>query len=154
MPTETERKFLIKDTSFTRSLKNGIPIVQGYITLDEDRTVRVRTKGKKAYITIKAKRTQMTRTEFEFEIPYSQAVEMLDNICLKPLIHKTRYVYHCNGLNWEIDIFKKEFAGIVIAEVELPDENTPINAPDWLGKEVTYDPAYYNAEMVKRHLEK
>jgi len=152
MPTETERKFLIKDSTFLSTLKNGVPIVQGYISLDEDRTVRVRTKGKKAYITIKAKRTQMTRDEFEYEIPYEHALEMLDNICLKPLIHKTRYVYNHQGLDWEIDIFRKFFAGIVIAEVELPDENTPITYPDWLGEEVTNDMAYYNAEMVKRSL--
>lgn len=152
MPTETERKFLVKDSSFLSTLKNGTPIVQGYISLDEDRTVRVRTKGKKAFITIKARRTQMTRAEFEYEIPYEHALEMLDNICLKPLIHKTRYVYTHQGLDWEIDIFRKFFAGIVIAEVELPDENTLVAYPDWLGEEVTNDMAYYNAEMVKRSL--
>ncbi len=152
MPTETERKFLIKDSTFLSTLKNGVPIVQGYISLDEDRTVRVRTKGKKAYITIKAKRTQMTRDEFEYEIPYEHALDMLDNICLKPLIYKTRYVYSHQDLDWEIDIFRKFFAGIVIAEIELPDENTAISFPDWLGEEVTNDMAYYNAEMVKRCL--
>lgn len=150
MPLEIERKYLIKDTSFLNTLIDGCPIIQGYISLDENKIVRVRTKGNKAFVTIKSKLSQVTRREFEYEIPYNDALEILDNICLKPLIHKTRYKVFENGLTWEIDIFEETFKGTVIAEVELDAENTHITLPSWVGKEVTDDMQYYNAEMVKR----
>ena len=151
MPTEIERKYLIKDPSFLHTLKDGCPIIQGYISLDENRIVRVRTKGEKAFVTIKSKVTQVTRNEFEYEIPYAEALDILNKICLKPLIYKTRYKVFENGLTWEIDIFKEKFKGIVIAEVELEAESVHITLPQWVGKEVTDDKQYYNAEMVRRN---
>jgi len=150
MPLEIERKYLIKDCSFLNTLKDGVKIIQGYISLDENRIVRVRTKGEKAFVTIKSKMTQVTRHEFEYEIPYAEALDILNNICLKPLIYKTRYKVFENNLTWEIDIFEELFKGIVIAEVELEAENTHINLPAWIGQEVTNDKRYYNAEMVKK----
>jgi len=151
MPVEIERKFLVEDTSFLSSLKNGFPIIQGYISLDENRVVRVRA-GEKAFIAIKAKLTGITRWEFQYEIPFKEALEILDNICLKPLIYKTRYKVLENGFTWEIDIFEEVFKGVIIAEVELEHEDSPITLPSWVGKEVTDDKQYYNAEMVKRFL--
>ena len=151
MPVEIERKYLVKDTTFLSTLKNGTPIIQGYISLDEHRVVRVRTKGEKAYIAIKAKVSGFTRWEFQYEIPHKEALEMLTHICLKPLIHKTRFAFSENDLIWEVDIFEEVFKGIVIAEVELEQENSPVTLPPWIGKEVTYDTQYYNAEMVKSY---
>ena len=153
MPLEIERKYLVKDTNFLKFLKDGYPIIQGYISLDENRVVRVRVKGEKAHIAIKAKLTGITRWEFQYEISYKEALEILDNICIKPLIHKTRYNVLENGLIWEIDIFEGVFKGIVIAEVELEQENSSIILPSWVGEEVTDDKQYYNAEMVKRYLQ-
>jgi len=153
MPVEIERKYLIKDTSFLSTLKNGCSIIQGYVSLEEDRVVRVRAKGENAFIAIKAKLAGITRWEFQYEIPYKEALEILNNICLKPLIHKTRYCISENGLTWEIDIFDEVFKGVVIAEVELENENSPVTLPSWVGKEVTDDRLYYNAEMVKRYMQ-
>jgi len=152
MPFEIERKFLIKDVDFLKSLKNGCPIVQGYISLDKDRVVRVRTKGEKAFVTFKSKLTAVSRREYEYEIPFKDAVEMLDHMCLKPLIQKTRYSVLENGFTFEIDVFEDVFKGIIIAEVELDNEETSIPLPYWIGAEVTHDPQYYNAEMVKQNL--
>ena len=154
MPLEIERKYLVKDASFLSTLKESCPIIQGYISLDKDRVVRVRTKGEKAFITVKSKLTGIKRLEYEYEIPHKEALEILDNICLKPLIHKTRYKVLDNGLTWEIDIFEGVFKGIIIAEVELEHEDSPVTLPFWVGKDVTDDKQYYNAEMVKSYKQK
>ncbi len=153
MPVEIERKFLVKDTAFLSTLKDGCPIIQGYISLDKDRVVRVRTYREKAFITVKSKLTGFTRLEYEYEIPCKEALEILDNICLKPLIYKTRYNISEYGLTWEIDIFEGVFNGIIIAEVELEHENSTVTLPVWVGEDVTDNKQYYNAEMVKRFLQ-
>jgi len=148
MSTEIERKFLVKDDNW-RSLGSGILYRQGYLSTDVERTVRVRTIGENGYLTIKGKTHNMTRAEFEYDIPLKDAEWMLDNLCKRPLIEKIRYKIPLNDLIWEIDEFKGENEGLIIAEVELNDVNTDIGLPDWIGKEVTDDPKYYNASLVK-----
>jgi CYTH domain-containing protein len=148
MSTEIERKFLVKDDNW-RSLGSGILYRQGYLSTDVERTVRVRTIGENGYLTIKGKTHNMTRAEFEYDIPLKDAEWMLDNLCKRPLIEKIRYKIPLNDLIWEIDEFKGENEGLIIAEVELKDVNTDIGLPDWIGKEVTDDPRYYNANLVK-----
>jgi CYTH domain-containing protein len=145
---EIERKFLVKDDSW-RKLGEGIYYRQGYLSTDIDRTVRIRTIGEKGFLTIKGRSTNATRTEFEYEIPIKDAEVMLDTLCKGPLIEKTRFKINVNDLIWEIDEFWGENAGLIIAEIELEDNDKDIILPEWVGKEVTEDQMYYNANLVK-----
>lgn len=148
MKTEIERKFLLKDKSVVEKLK-GVHYVQGYLSCNPKRTVRVRTCGEKGYITVKGQKKMGAGLEFEYEIPYEDAVEMLDKLCKRPLIDKHRYKYEHNGKIWEIDIFHKENEGLAIAEIELESIDEPFSKPDWIGIEVTGDSRYSNSNLVK-----
>jgi adenylate cyclase len=147
MGQEIERKFLVKGTSWQSG--NGTSIRQGYLHNETDGTVRVRAKGERAYLTIKGNTTGITRLEFEYEIPLEEANQVLDELCQKPLIEKIRYEVHVSGSKWEIDEFLGENAGLVVAEIELEDENQEFTKPDWLGEEVSGDFRYQNANLVK-----
>ena len=149
MGTEIERKFLVKNNQW-RKLGEGELYRQGYLSTDIERTVRIRTVGKKGFLTIKGISQNTRRDEFEYEIPLEEAKWMLDVLCIRPLIEKTRHKIADKDLVWEIDEFWGENTGLIIAEVELRDVNRTISVPDWIGKEVTDDPAYYNANLVKR----
>ena len=153
MAKEIERKFLVKDNSW-RAGAAGKCYRQGYLSTDKERTVRVRTAGDKGFITVKGASIGATRPEYEYEIPLSDANEMLDTICAHPLIEKTRYRIPSDGLTWEVDEFEGENQGLTVAEVELEDENQEISLPDWIGREVTGDPRYFNANLVKHPFSK
>ncbi|MEC4986676.1 MAG: CYTH domain-containing protein [Oscillatoria sp. PMC 1068.18] len=147
MPLEIERKFLVKNDDW-RKLATGTIYRQGYLTRTPEKTVRIRVVGKQGYLTIKGKSSGNSRPEFEYSIPVEDAEEMLANLCEKPLIEKTRYKLNQGELIWEIDEFAGENQGLIIAEVELENENQVIELPGWLGEEVTDDPRYYNANLV------
>ena len=147
MGQEIERKFLIKDDTWRTD--NGTLIRQGYLHNDIDGNVRVRTKGERAYLTVKSGMKGITRLEFEYEIPLEDANQMLDELCQKPLIEKIRYEIHMSGFKWEIDEFLEENAGLVVAEIELEGEDQTFPKPDWLEKEVSDDARYLNANLVK-----
>jgi len=147
MGQEIERKFLVKDNSWRTA--TGTLIRQGYLRNQIEGTVRVRTKGERAYLTIKGNTTGITRLEFEYEIPVEDANQILDKLCIKPLIEKIRYDVHVGGFKWEIDEFLGENAGLVVAEIELEDEGQKFPKPDWLGKEVSEEFRYQNANLVK-----
>jgi CYTH domain-containing protein len=149
MGVEIERKFLVADRSIVANL-TGIAIRQGYLSVDPERTVRVRVSGVRAFVTIKgaSSRSGASRAEYEYEIPLPEAEELLDELALAPLIEKTRYRVAAGRLIWEIDVFAGENEGLVVAEVELPSEATAVILPDWIGEEVTGDPRYYNASLV------
>ncbi len=147
MAKEIERKFLVKGESW-RGLDSGKRYRQGYLSTSKERTVRVRTAGDKGFITVKGINTGATRAEYEYEIPFPDAVEMLDQLCERPLIEKTRYRISFGGLTWEVDEFEGANKGLITAEVELKDENQAVSIPDWIGQEVTNDPRYYNANLV------
>ncbi len=149
MAREIERKFLVVGTDWQEGATSR-PYRQGYLSLDEQRTVRVRTAGEHAYLTVKGPSKGITRPEFEYEIPLQDAAEMLDALCHKPLVEKTRYTVRYHGLDWEVDVFDGANKGLVVAEVELPDQDTPVVLPPWIGDEVTGDPRYLNANLVKR----
>lgn len=148
MPTEIERKFLVKGDHW-RSLGEGKPYCQGYIVASADRSVRVRIAGDKGFLTIKGKTIGSTRPEYEYAIPVDHAREMLQSLCIPPLIQKTRYRVEWEGLLWEIDEFEGENQGLIMAEVELADADQPIVFPDWIGEEVTHDPRYYNSNLAQ-----
>ncbi len=149
MPKEIERKFLVKDDSW-RSPDPGKRYRQGYLSTVKERTVRVRTAGDKGLITVKGISTGATRSEYEYEIPFSDANEMLDQLCERPLIEKTRYRISAGGLVWEVDEFEGDNSGLITAEVELKDENEAVSIPGWVGEEVTGDSRYFNANLVAR----
>ena len=149
MTIEIERKFLVINDNW-RSLAQGKVYRQGYIeTANKITTIRVRIIGEKAYLTIKSKTEGISRHEFEYPIPLEDGKIMLDILCDRPLIEKIRYQLYHDNLMWEIDEFQGENQGLIIAEVELQDENQIINLPDWVGKEVSHDPKYYNVNLTK-----
>ena len=153
MAKEIERKFLVKSDSW-RGQEAGKRYRQGYLSTAKERTVRVRTAGDKGYLTIKGISVGASRSEYEYEIPVADANEMLDRLCERPLIEKTRYRVPHDGLVWEIDEFEGENSGLIVAEVELKDEHQSVTLPDWVGQEVTGDPRYFNANLVAKPFSK
>jgi adenylate cyclase len=147
MGQEIERKFLVRGAPWRTGA--GTLIRQGYLHNETGGTVRVRTKGVRAYLTIKGSTSGITRLEFEYEIPVEDAHQMLNELCQKPLIEKVRYEIQVGGFGWEVDEFLGENSGLVVAEIELEDENQEFPKPDWLGKEVSNDFRYQNANLVK-----
>jgi CYTH domain-containing protein len=147
MAREIERKYLIREDKNWRDIA-GTVFRQGYLSTVKERTVRVRTIGQKGYLTIKGITVGATRLEFEYEIPVAEANEMLDTLCERPLIEKTRRIIEHAGFIWELDEFFGVNAGLVIAEVELESEDTIFEKPPWIAMEVTDDPRYFNANLV------
>jgi len=147
MGIEIERKYLVKGDEW-RSLATGVEYSQGYLSAGQGITVRVRIVGNQGFLTIKGPSLGKSRAEFEYAIPVEDAREMLGNLCDRPLIEKTRYKIKHGDLIWEIDEFSGENQGLIIAEVELTDENQIIDLPEWIEREVS-DPKYYNANLVK-----
>jgi adenylate cyclase len=148
MATEIEHKYLTISNEWRENAK-GILYVQGYLSNDKDRVVRVRLAGDQGYITIKGASEGASRAEYEYKIPAKDAREMLDKLCLPGIIEKTRYRVPFGGLTWEVDEFAGANKGLIVAEVELPAADTPVTLPPWVGKDVTHDPRYYNAELSK-----
>jgi len=149
MATEIERKFLVRDESW-RPGASGTQYRQGYLSSEGGRTVRVRTAGEHGYLTIKGPRVGLGRSEFEYLIPVADANQILDELCPRPLIEKIRYRIEYQGLVWEVDEFRGENEGLVLAEVELEHEAQPVALPPWVGEEVSEDPRYYNSNLAKR----
>ena len=147
MATEIERKFLVVDDAW-RARTTGTAFRQGYLSTVKERTVRVRAAGERGYLTIKGITVGAVRSEFEYEIPRADADQMLDELCERPLIEKTRHEVEVDGLTWEIDVFAGVNDGLVVAEVELEDEAQEIDLPEWVGVEVTDDPRYFNANLI------
>jgi len=147
MAIEIERKFLIKDDFWRNESDEGTPIKQGYLNSTTERTVRVRIYGNKGFITIKGKNENLTRKEFEYEIPLNDAVELL-KLCERPIIEKTRFLLYQDNNTWEIDVFDGENEGLIIAEIELTSESDTFKIPSWLGEEVSHDTRYYNSSLI------
>ncbi|MDD4820316.1 MAG: CYTH domain-containing protein [Flavobacteriales bacterium] len=142
---EIERKYLVCG-DFMTFVHNSTRIVQGYICDDTDRTVRVRIRGEKGYITIKGRSSAdgLSRYEWEKEIPMSEAESLL-SLCKSGVIDKTRHLVSFEGHTFEVDVFAGKNVGLVMAEVELSTEDEKVILPQWIGKEVTGDTHYYNS---------
>ncbi len=150
MGKEIERKFLVTG-DFRSHVTKEIRIIQGYLSTVPERTVRVRVKGAKGYLTIKGigSASGASRFEWENEIPITEARELL-TICESGVIDKTRYIVpEAGGLAFEVDEFYGDNQGLTVAEIELPSEDHEFVRPDWLGEEVTGDVRYYNAMLMK-----
>ena len=144
MPKEIERKFLVIG-DFRRS---GQPVLyrQGYLNTDPLRTVRVRCAGDNAWLTVKGKTVGFSRDEFEYPIPITEAKELI-GLCEGSIVEKYRHMVESGGLTWEVDEFRGENEGLVIAEIELESEGVRFTLPDWTGREVTGDLRFYNSNL-------
>jgi len=147
MGKEIERKYLVKKEAWKPSVK-GLEIRQGYLSSIKERVVRVRTKGPKAFITVKGITKGISRSEFEYEIPTEDANLMLTNLCEQPLVEKTRYLEEYKGHTWEIDEFFGANDGLIVAEVELKSADEKIDLPDWVSEDVSSDPRYFNSNLI------
>ena len=147
MNIEIERKFLVKDQSWITNAV-GIRYCQGYFGSNGSVATRIRIAGEKGFITIKSAVKGISRSEFEYEIPVSDAAIMLKTMCSKPLVEKTRYCVEYDNLIWEIDIFDGANSGLIMAEVELTSEKQQVNLPSWIEKEVTGKIRYYNSRLI------
>lgn len=146
-PREIERKFLV-DLARWRPAGAGVVLRQGYLSSHPERTVRVRLEGEAGKLTIKGLTTGVTRAEYEYAIPAADATALLA-LCERPLIEKVRHTEEHERKTWEIDVFHGDNEGLVIAELELASEDEPFAVPPWAIEEVSHDPRYYNANLVK-----
>ncbi|HEY5218369.1 MAG TPA: CYTH domain-containing protein [Gemmatimonadaceae bacterium] len=149
MATEIERKFLVREDRWRADPSQGKRYRQGYLSTDLDRVVRVRTVGDGGFLTIKGATQGISRLEFEYSIALADANEMLNRICVGPLIEKTRYRVPFEGRVWEVDVFEGDNAGLIVAEVELPSADAHVVLPPWVGAEVSGDPRYYNSNLTR-----
>ncbi len=147
---EIERKFLVKSDGYKRSASSQVRIVQGFLNTDPERTVRVRIKGDKAFLTVKGMSNESgtTRFEWETEIETSEAVNLID-LCEAVVLEKVRYIISMGNHIYEVDEFLGENKGLVIAEIELKHEDEFFEKPEWLGMEVTGEIKYYNSQLSK-----
>lgn len=147
MGLEIERKFLVEGDGWRRESAVSI-FRQGYLSTVKERTVRVREVDDTAFVTIKGITVGATRLEFEYAIPVGDARELLDELCERPLIEKTRHVVEHGNHTWEIDEFTGANQGLIVAEVELDEAEETIDLPPWIGAEVTDDPRYFNSNLI------
>jgi adenylate cyclase len=147
MPLEIERKFLLSNDSWKSRVARRIRIRDGLIASNNGNKARVRISDSAATITLKSRRRGATRTEFEYVIPYSDAVEMLRTMCDGHVLDKVRHVIIHAGTVWHVDVYEGILNGVVMAEVELPHADQKFDLPGWIGKEVTGDPRYRKINM-------
>jgi len=147
MAWEIERKYLV-DTELWQPLGSGVLYRQGYLSSVKERVVRVRIAGDNSFLTIKGTPTGLSRLEFEYPIPREDAAVLLDKLCERPLIEKTRHREIFAGRTWEIDVFHGDNDGLVVAEVEVADPAESIALPPWARAEVSNDPRYFNNNLV------
>ncbi len=154
MAIEIERKFLVAG-DFMPETVGSTRIVQGYICSQPGRTVRVRVRGEKGFLTVKGASDEkgLSRQEFEWQIPLADA-ERLMTLCEPGVIEKERYLVPHGGHTWEVDVFHGANEGLTLAEIELSSEDEPFERPSWLGKEVTGDRRYYNSTLTKQPFNK
>ena len=151
--TEIERKFLVRSEEFKLQAVSSYEIIQGYLCKEAGKTIRIRIRDTRAFLTIKSSRLRegLAKFEWEKEIDIADAKELM-HLCLPGEIHKTRYIvpappYEGAERCWEVDVFHGRLEGLILAEIELGNEDEPFVRPEWLGEEVTGQAQYYNANM-------
>ena len=154
MAREIERKYLVTSSDFEAQTIRREHVVQGYLCADAGRTVRVRICGAEAFLTVKSAPDAhgLGRDEFEYPVPVADAQAML-MLCVAGIIDKVRHWVASGGHVWEVDVFHGANEGLTVAELELASENEPFDLPAWAGREVTGDPRYYNAMLIKHPFE-
>ena len=153
MALEIERKFLVINGQFKAMCTSEIEIEQGYLSLEKERTIRIRLKrtedDEHAVITVKGENRGAVRNEWEYDIPVEDARGMMA-LCVGNIISKTRHIVPYRGFTWEVDVFHGAHDGLVLAEVELPSADASPELPPFLGREVTDDSRYYNSSLAQR----
>ena len=150
MAIEIERKFLLANDNWRALVSKSIHYRQGYLNSDEHSSVRIRVSDDTAKINIKSATIGSQRHEYEYDIPAQDAHELLDTLCHKPLVEKTRHLVVIKQHTWEIDEFAAENQGLIVAEIELSQVDEQFEKPEWVGKEVTEDIRYYNNQLAKQ----
>lgn len=148
MATEIERKFLVIGNDWKRK-RRGTPIRQAYLARNSRIALRVRLYGSKSYLSLKARRSGISRDEFEYEISRRDGLHLL-RLSTLPVIEKVRYLIRYDGMHWEVDAFGGKNKGLVIAEVELDRQNQRIELPSWVGLEVSHEPRYFNMNLARK----
>jgi adenylate cyclase len=150
MALEIEHKFLLNNDTWHQHIDRSVYYKQGYLSSTEKNSIRVRISDKHAWLNIKSAVIGTHRHEYEYEIPLEEANEILEMLCHKPLIEKTRhFVYHDKHV-WEIDEFMGDNEGLIVAEIELTKIDEKFEKPTWIGQEVTHDLRYYNNNLCKK----
>ncbi len=149
MALEIERKFLLRSDAWQQNVSRSVRIRQGYLNQARQCSVRVRSAEGRGWLNIKSATIGAQRHEYEYEIPFADAEEMLDKLCLRPLIEKVRHFVKYGDHTWEIDVFEGDNQGLMVAEIELNDPAETFDRPAWIGQEVTDDPRYYNTCLVR-----
>src|SRR5689334_15256421 len=144
MALEIERKFLIRSEEWREKVTSRELLRQGYLSSGSQCSIRARVAGDQAWLNLKARRSGMTRLEFEYPIPVEDANEILNELARGPILEKYRHLVPAGEHVWEVDEFLGANAGLIVAEIELPSEDTQFDRPSWLGGEVTEDERYYN----------
>lgn len=148
MALEIERKFLVSAENLSKiHLTDGEKISQGYLSTDIEKTVRVRIKKNRGFLSVKTKNIGIVRGEFEYEIPLSDAEELL-KLCEPKILSKIRYKIEYENHIWEVDIFEGKLSGLILAEVEINSPDEFVAIPSWAGKEVSDDPKFYNVNLI------
>ncbi|MBI2969948.1 MAG: CYTH domain-containing protein [Gammaproteobacteria bacterium] len=150
MGTEIERKFLLRDDTWRAAVQRSTHMIQGYLANTERGSIRVRISGDRASLNIKSMTLGVTRAEFDYAVPLDEARILLQQLCMRPLIEKTRHFVLHDDAVWEIDEFEGENRGLIVAELELRDSAQNFSRPPWLGREVSDDPRYYNVCLVEK----
>ena len=149
MGVEIEHKFLVSDEGWRAEISRSVVFRQGYLSSDPGCSVRVRIGGDEARLNIKSATIGVRRSEFEYAIPAGDASQILDELCAGPLVEKTRHFVRFAGREWEIDEFAGDNAGLVVAEIELEDEDEGFERPPWVGADVSGEPRYYNQRLAE-----
>ena len=149
MAVEIEKKFLVINDNWRKYVTKSNNYVQGYFSTDKSCSIRLRISNSNARLNIKSATLGVTRAEYDYPVPLEDAKEMLNTLCIKPLIEKTRYQVPLENHIWEIDVFNGENKGLIVAEVELASADESFKLPDWIGEEVSHDPRYYNVCLVE-----
>jgi adenylate cyclase len=148
MGIEIERKFLVKKEKWAQVIKEEKSLFrQGYIVSDPAKTIRVRLADSTGYLTIKGLSVGASRSEYEYAIPKEDAQQLLDNFCESELSKIRHFITH-DGKLWEVDVFLGNNEGLIVAEIELADENDPFSLPDWIDIEVTSEKKYSNSNLA------
>lgn len=149
MATEIEHKFLLANEAWREQVSHSIVYRQGYLSSVATSSIRVRISAEQAWLNIKSATIGNHRQEYEYEIPKADAEEILNALCHKPLIEKTRHFVEYQGHTWEIDEFEGDNQGLIVAEIELSSLTESFAKPLWLGEEVTHDLRYYNNNLAR-----
>jgi adenylate cyclase len=150
MALEIERKFLIRSDEWREQVTHRELLRQGYLSSGSQCSIRARVAGEQAWLNLKARRSGMTRLEFEYPIPVADANEILNELAQGPILEKYRHLIPAGEYVWEVDEFLGANAGLIVAEIELPSENAQFERPSWLGNEVTEDERYYNFNLAQK----